>query len=68
MWSRADDVCTFCGQLNLVMCKSYVGGTGFEDINESWISAESCHCERPGGTFGKGTAFFAVEAPILKSS
>lgn len=46
----------------------YVGGTGFEGINESWISAESCHCERPGGAISKGTALVVVEAPVLKSS
>ena len=34
-------------QLDLVMCKNHPISTGFNSIKESWIAAQSWHCERP---------------------
>jgi hypothetical protein len=33
--------------LDLVMCESYPGGTGFEGMKGSHRAAEARHCERP---------------------
>jgi hypothetical protein len=38
--------------LDLVMCKSYPGGTGFEGMKGSCREAEAQHCERPWKAIG----------------
>ena len=48
--------------LNLEMCKSHPGGTGFEGMKGSRRAAENWHCERPGKAIGEGAASFTVMA------
>jgi hypothetical protein len=55
-------------QLDLVMCKSHSGGTGFKSMKGSWIAAEAWHCERPGKATGEGVISVAVDSPGLKGS
>ena len=55
-------------RMDLVMCKSHPGGTGFEGIKESQRVAEALHCERPGKATGEGEASAGVDGPGLKGS
>ena len=55
-------------QLDLVMCKSHLGGTGFEGMKGSWRAAEAWNCERPGKAIGEGAASAVVDGPELKGS
>ena len=55
-------------QLDLVMCKSHPGGTGFEGIKESQRVAEALHCERPGKAIGEGAVSLVVDDSRLKGS
>lgn len=55
-------------QLDLVMCKSHPGGTGFEGMKELSRAAEAWHCERPWKAIGEGAASVAIEGPGLKGS
>jgi hypothetical protein len=55
-------------QQDLVMCKSYPGGTGFEGMKGSCRAAEAWHCERSLKAIGEGAASVAVDAPRLKRS
>ena len=41
-------------QLDLVMCKSHPGGTGFEGMKRSWRETEAWRCERSGEDTGEG--------------
>ena len=43
-------------QMDLVMCKNYSGGTGFEGMKGSWRAAEAWNCERPGKAIGEGAS------------
>ena len=54
--------------LDLVMCKSYPGGTGFEGMKGSHRAAEARHCERPWKAIGEGAASVAIDGPGLKGS
>jgi hypothetical protein len=54
--------------LDLVICKSYPGGTGFEGMKGSCRAAEAWHCERPWSTTDEGAASVAVDGPGLRSS
>ena len=55
-------------QMDLVMCKNYSGGTGFEGMKGSCRAAEARHCERPWKAIGEGAASVAVDGPGLKGS
>jgi hypothetical protein len=55
-------------QLDLVMCKTCPGGTGFEGMKGSWRVAVAWYCERPGKAIGEGAASVAVVVPRLKGS
>jgi len=55
-------------QLDLVMCKSHPGGSGFEGMKASWRAAEAGHCERPWKATGEGAASVTVDGPGLKGS
>jgi hypothetical protein len=55
-------------QLNLVMCKSHPGGTGFEGMKVSRRTAEAWHCERSWKAIGEGIASAVVDDPGLKGS
>jgi hypothetical protein len=55
-------------QQDLVMCKGYQGGTGFEDMKGSCRAAEALHCERPWKAIGEGAASVATDDPGLKGS
>ena len=50
------------------MCKSHPGGTDFENMTESWRTAEAWLCEKPGKAIGEGEVSVAVEGPELKGS
>jgi hypothetical protein len=54
--------------LDLVMCKSLPGGTGFEGIKGSSRAAEAWHPERPWKAIGEGAASVAIDGPGLKGS
>ena len=54
--------------MNLIMCKSYPGGTGFEGMKGSCRAAEAWHCERPWKAIGEGAASVAIDGPGLKGS
>jgi hypothetical protein len=54
--------------LDLVMCKSYPGGTGFEGMKGSLGGAEAQHSERPWKAIGEGAASVAIDSPGLKGS
>ena len=54
--------------LDLVMCKSYPGGTGFEGMKGSHRAAEAWHCERPWKAIGEGAASVASDGLGLKGS
>ena len=54
--------------LDLVMCKSHPGGTGFEGMKELSRAAEAWHCERPWKALGEGSASVAVDGLGLKGS
>ena len=54
--------------LDLVICKSYPGGTGFEGIKGSHRAAEAQHCERPWNAIGEGAASVAIDGPEQKGS
>jgi hypothetical protein len=41
--SRGSHGCTLGWQLDLIMCKSHPGGTGFEGMKGSWRAASACH-------------------------
>ena len=51
-------------QLDLIMCKSHSGDTGFEGMKGSWIAAEAWHRERPGKAIGDSSV--VVDSPGLK--
>ena len=51
--------------LDLVMCKSHSGGTGFERMKRSWRAAEALHCERPWKAIGESASLVAISAPDL---
>jgi hypothetical protein len=53
-------------QLDLLMYKYLLGGTGFEGMKGSWRAAEARHCERPGKAVGEGAASDAVDGPGLE--
>ena len=55
-------------QQDLVMCKSYPGGTGFEGMKGSHRAAEALHCERPWKVIGEGAVSVAIDGPGLKGS
>ena len=55
-------------QQDLVMCKSYPGGTGFESMKRSCRAAEDRHCERPWKAIGESAASVAIDGPGLKRS
>jgi hypothetical protein len=55
-------------QLDLIMYKSHLGGTGFGGMRGSWKAAEAWHCERPRKAVGEGTASIAVDGSGLKWS
>ena len=54
--------------LDLVMCKSHPGSTGFEGRKGSWRAAEAWNYDRPGKAIGEGAASVAVDSPGLKGS
>jgi hypothetical protein len=54
--------------LDLVMCKSYPGGTGSEGMKGSHRAAEAPNCERPWKSIGEGAASVAIDGPGLKGS
>jgi hypothetical protein len=54
--------------MNLIMCKSYPGGTGFEGMKGSCRAAEAPHCERPWKAIGEAAASVVIEGPGLKGS
>jgi hypothetical protein len=54
--------------LELVMCKSYPGGTGFEGMKGSLRAAEAWHCERAWKAIGEDAASVAIDGPGLKGS
>ena len=54
--------------LDLVMCKSYPGGTGFEGMKGSCRAAEALHCERPWKAIGEGANSGEIDVSILKRS
>jgi hypothetical protein len=51
--------------LDLVMCKSYPGGTGFEVMKGSRRATEARHCERPWKAIGEGAASVAIDVPVF---
>ena len=55
-------------QPDLVMCKSHLGDTGFEDTKVSWRVAEAWHCERSGKAIDEDKAFVGVYSPRSKGS
>ena len=66
--SRDSQGCTLCCGLDLVMCKSHPGGTGFEGMKRSCRAAEARHCERPWKAISEGAASVEIEGPGLKGS
>jgi hypothetical protein len=50
------------------MCKSYLGGTGFEVMKVSGTTAEAWCFERPWKVITKGTASIPVDNLGLKGS
>jgi hypothetical protein len=48
--------------LDLVMFKSYPGGTGFEGMKGSQRAAEAWQCERPWKVIGEGAALLQLIA------
>ena len=54
--------------LDLVICKSYPGGIGFEGMKGSHRAAEAGHCERPSKAIGEGEASVVIDGPRLKES
>jgi hypothetical protein len=54
--------------MDLIMCKSYPGGTGFEGMKGSHRAAEAQHCERPWKAIGEGAAVVAIDGPGLRGS
>jgi hypothetical protein len=54
--------------LDLVICKSYPGGTVFKGIKRSHRAAEAQHCERAWKAIGEGAASVAIDGPGLKGS
>ena len=54
--------------LDLVICKSHPGGTGFEGMKGSRRAPKARHCERPWKAIGEGAASVAIEGPGLKGS
>jgi hypothetical protein len=55
-------------QWDLVMCKGYPGGTGFEGMKGSHRAAEARHCERSWEAIGEGAASVGIDGPELKGS
>jgi hypothetical protein len=55
-------------QLDLVMCKSHPGSTGFEGMKGSWRAAEAWHWERPWKAIGEDAASVAADGPGLKGT
>ena len=54
--------------LDLVICKSYPGGTGFEGMKGSCRAAEAQHCDRSRKAIGEGAASVAIDGPGVKGS
>ena len=54
--------------LDLVICKGYPGGTGFEGMKMSCRAAEARHYERPWKAIGEGTASVVIDGSGLKGS
>jgi hypothetical protein len=54
--------------LDLVMCKNYPGGAGYEGMKGSRRAAEAQHCERPWKAIGESAASVAIDVPELKGS
>jgi hypothetical protein len=54
--------------MELIMYKSYPGGTGFEGMKGSSRAAEARHFERPWKAIGEGAASVATDGPGLKRS
>jgi hypothetical protein len=54
--------------MDLIMCKSYLGGIGFEGMKGSRRAAEAQHYERPWKAIGEGAASVAIDGPGLKGS
>jgi hypothetical protein len=54
--------------LDLVICKIYPGGTGFEGMKGSHRAAEAQHCEKPWKAIGESAASVAIDGPGLKGT
>jgi hypothetical protein len=54
--------------MDLILCKSHPGGTGFEGMKGSPRAAEAWHCERPWKAIGEGAASVAIDGPGLRRS
>jgi hypothetical protein len=52
--------------LDLVMCKSHPGGTGFEGMKGVHRAAEARYCERPRKAIGEGATSVSIDGPGLK--
>jgi hypothetical protein len=55
-------------QLNLLMCKSHPGRTGFEGMKGSLRAADAWYCERPWKAIGEDAASVRVDDQGLKGS
>jgi hypothetical protein len=55
-------------QLDLIICKNFPDGIGFEGMEGSWRTAEAWHCERPEKAIGEVAASVAVDSPGWKGS
>ena len=55
-------------QLDFLMCKVHLGGSGFVGMKGSWRAAKAWNFERPGKAIGVGAASVAVEGSGLKGS
>ena len=55
-------------QLDLVMCKSHLACTCFEDMKGLCRAAEVWHCERPWKAIGVDAASVSIDGPGLKGS
>jgi hypothetical protein len=54
--------------LDLVICKSYPGGTGFEGKKGSQRADDARHCERPWKAIGEDATSVTIDGPGLKGS
>ena len=53
-------------QLDLIICKNFPDGIGFEGMEGSWRTAEAWHCERPEKVLGEGATSVTVDGSGLK--